>query len=149
MTHKELSEKYAWLFAQSFAYEPIFPIEIGHGLDVGLGWLPLLDETLAQIGDEVSRLSKSKAGKFSIVEIAEQNRTLLIGTRGANDRIREIIDDAMDSASQTCGDCGKPGEPHLINVHDVWILCTACAQEHPKSRYETVRIATRGKQASS
>lgn len=118
-------------------------IHIGHGIECGRGWLPLLDDALEQIGREVRAMTEAQRAKFALVQIREKYGSLSIHYRGGNKRIAEIVEDAEALSERICEDCGAFGLPHIFDEEWYATLCATCARKRSAKRGGVVRIERR------
>lgn len=67
-TYADVYERHHWMYAHNTPDEMKHIIEYEDGLDVGPGWLALLDRALTQIGKEVRRMPAEDAQKFALLQ---------------------------------------------------------------------------------
>jgi hypothetical protein len=96
-------------------------LDLHWGLEVGPGWLPLLDDLFANIkGYLLTHPNK----KFRIVQVKEKFGELRVYTRHATEPIFQLIDAAEEIASKTCETCSGTGK--MTNHGWMRILCKSC-----------------------
>jgi hypothetical protein len=144
-----VSARHRWLYARSAADEIRHRIELGHGLEVGRGWLPLIDQALTRIGAEVQRMGEVER-RFALLQIKEKYGELRVYKRGANERIKQIIGETVELSRRTCEECGAYGLLYAFGgyVQWFWTLCDRCASRRAVERNMSVRIAHRENEAN-
>jgi len=91
-----------------------------HGFECADGWLPLIEEMCIKLDAIVKR----DHIRFSIHRIREKDGRLGFFHNGT-DAVYEIIDEARTKASQTCEQCGQPGELRY-KAGWYWTECDTC-----------------------
>lgn len=142
-TPAEVSARHRWLYAHSARGEVRHRIELGYGLEVGRGWLPLIDQALTRIGAEVQRMGEVERGRFALLQIKEKYGELRVYKRGANEPIKQIIGEAVELSRRTCEECGAYGLLHAFGgyVQWFWTLCDKCACWRAAQRNLSMRVA--------
>ncbi len=140
-TYAELYHRHHWLYApENDDGGLIETIHIGTGIEVGPGWLPLLDRALTQIGQEVRALPGQKRNDFAITQIKEKFGALCIYLRGGNRRIDRIAGAAEALSERVCEECGAYGFSHVFDTTWYWTLCGVCAQERARKSNMPVEV---------
>lgn len=89
-SYESIAQRHRWLFGKSTGTR-MYVIEFGTGLDIGPGWLPLVDRTLTDIGNEVRALPAERGALFCIVQIKEKYGELCIYAKGSTKRINDLF----------------------------------------------------------
>jgi hypothetical protein len=126
MTKEEVSAKHRWMFATYEPDEPRHPITFGHGLDIGPGWLALLDDALTQMGEEVRLMPPARRETFQIVQIKEKYGEICIYYHGGTTRMYAIVEEAERRSLVTCDKCGAPGLLREFSNNWFVTLCDTC-----------------------
>lgn len=92
------------------------------GCECGDGWMPILEDLLAEIDKE---LRTTKLTELTVLQIKEKFGNLVVDVNNGNDAIDALIRTASQKAAITCEGCGKPGKKMEING---WhkTLCSGC-----------------------
>ena len=140
LTHDTLWLKYERLFAESGKSGIRHPIEFG--IEVGPGWLPLLDGVLGRIADEVARLPLELQRSFRISQIKEKFSELRIYYAPSSVRIAELVFEGALYASRTCSECGGFGSLYRVGSY-LSIRCGKCVAALAHDRgVPAVRVPT-------
>lgn len=133
------------MYARSAAGEIRHRIELGHGLEIGRGWLPLVDQALTRIAVEVQHMGEVERQRFALLQIKEKFGELWVYKRGANEHIKKIIGEAVELSRRTCEECGAYGLLRAFGEHVQWFwtLCDKCANRRAAERNVSVRITHR------
>lgn len=113
MTRAELYAKYPDILAQ-----------VTTGIEVGNGWLPLIDK-LCQLIVDTCREQSLQVPVAS--QIKEKFGSLRFYVDQADDMIYQIIDRAEDLSQHICEDCSNPGK--ISGKY--WLKCT-CPEHDEK-----------------
>lgn len=68
-TYAEVYGRHNWMYAPQCTDGRMEPIHFENGLEVGPGWLPLLDDALTKIGEEVRHMPQAERQRFALVQI--------------------------------------------------------------------------------
>ena len=127
MTIKLTSDEIVNRYPELFGTAPFDPMEtlICFGLEVGEGWLKILDETFKKISDIVK---KRNLEEFRIIQVKEKYAGLRIYCSWCEEDIEEIIAEAEKICEKTCEQCGSP---EGIFSNDGWCIvqCQKCRDE--------------------
>lgn len=116
MPSREIILKYPALFG-----EPPFSMEetlIGIGIDVGPGWIPILENLFEEMNlyvleNEVHGFLDTAEGVFAhpfrIKQVKKMHGELHIHTNTFNETIKEMISNAKRLCEKTCEVCGSHG----------------------------------------
>lgn len=83
------------------------------GLEVGEGWLPMIDEMSAKIEAEIQQWIKDNPGaEFHprASQVKEKYGGLRFYMMTSTDKMEEIISEYEALSETICDECGKPGE---------------------------------------
>jgi hypothetical protein len=80
------------------------------GFECGSGWKDLLDEALAAIEEEISKMPEEAQENVYATQIKEKFGGLRLYMSAENQAMSEAIHKACVKAQETCEVCGKPGE---------------------------------------
>lgn len=94
------------------------------GLDVGEGWIDLIDELWTRLESLPDPLPE-------IVQIKTKFGGLRFYTNAITPEQRAVIDSYEDRSETVCEECGMPGTPISIR-HWIWTLCPVCRAEKEK-----------------
>jgi hypothetical protein len=96
---------------------------MAYGFMCGLGWYPLIRETL----DKIQAIVDRDGFDLEITEVKEKFGELRIYTSIYIEEIEDIIEEATNKSTKICELCGKPGKLH--NVNGWWsTLCEECLE---------------------
>lgn len=143
LTYADLCHRHCWMYAPKRADGLIETIHIGHGIECGPGWLPLLDDALTRIGEEAHAMPEEQCARFALVQIKEKYGALCIYYRDGNKRIAEIIEQAEALSERTCEECGDYALPRVFDDEWYSTLCAARARKRSAKRGGVVRIERR------
>lgn len=82
---------------------------------------------------EKGELVINKVPDVTVIEVKEKFGELRFSVKGADDRIRGMINMANSMSSVTCEECGKPGQVSSTNSGWIRVLCN---EHNPKSKPE-------------
>lgn len=120
MKRTELIHMYPELFGKP-PFDPKTSL-MYFGLEVGDGWLPILEELFEKLSEKVLT---HELHDFRISQVKEKFGGLRVYTRNGNEATASLIREAVEKASHTCDVCAKPGE--LKQIELLW--ATRC-QRH-------------------
>jgi len=122
MTEEELIAKYPKIFRQ----KTLPPTEtcMSWGLEVGPGWLPLIDELCAKIQ---ARVDSGACPQVEASQVKEKYGGLRFYTDGHDDVVSEMIEQAEQKASATCERCGGVGK--TFRKGWIYTMCDSCWSE--------------------
>ena len=102
MNQKDMINKYPALFTRY--YLPMTQTEMCWGLQIGRGWLPIIDELCFKIQ---KLIDDKQIEKFEFECIKEKYSSLRIYGYPVNKEIQKLIEQAKNLAANTCESCTK------------------------------------------
>ncbi len=96
------------------------PFEL-FGLEIGKGWLPLVDPILLKI-EELN----SHGANIKIEQIKEKWGMLSVYLSDYPDELEIMIKAAEEQSTHTCMNCGKPAQRVWGNQSWIYTLCPEC-----------------------
>ena len=110
--------------AELYAKYPVILAQVTTDIEVGNGWLPLIDKLCQLIFDTCMRETLRVP---VATQIKEKFGSLRFYVDQADDMIYQIIDRAEDLSSYICETCGAPGKISGKR----WLKCT-CPEHNEK-----------------
>lgn len=122
------------LFADmdSDGYGYVLPIHFG--FECGDGWFELLHEACVKIHKRLQKMSPKHRDAMKAIQVKEKYGTLRFYISYHDDKIEEIISDAVKKSAVTCEVCGASGKLR----GSVWFY-TAC-DEHTREADKNVNL---------
>jgi hypothetical protein len=106
-----IMDKYPLLYADR--NKPMQQTCMCWGLEVGEGWLPMIDELSAKLEEEIKQYIKENPG-LDYYPRASQVKEKFGGLRfymmTSTDKMEEIISEYEAKSETICESCGKPGD---------------------------------------
>jgi hypothetical protein len=102
-------------------------LELHWGLEVGDGWVPVVDDLFANIA---ALLKQRPIANFKIVQVKEKFGGLRVYTRHASPAILKLIDAAERICAETCETCGGKGS--MQESGWMRVICDPCEERRDK-----------------
>lgn len=137
-TREKLLEKYAKIFRHHHEPSKDWMLPIAYGLEVGNGWLPLIDDLCMQIQHHVDWKKKSdpEYPQVEVQQCKEKFGGLRFYVMGADEFVSGLICMAEVMSMRICEGCGSPAQTRTDGWHRT--TCDICEEKRKSKKSKSV-----------